>query len=133
MKNNQTENKKTSISTSSEKRVVVHQANSDIEINKSDLILYLIDFKNSIQNKRKVEVLISFANTAFILSVFFTSNFKTLGVFSGAFIRGIYIVFAAIIIYDLFLKVSKKDDSEYKTDDAKNMALIIEDNCKKKK
>lgn len=133
MKNNQTENKNTSISVSSEKRVVVHQANSDIEINKSDLILYLIDFKNSIQNKRKVEVLISFANTAFILSVFFTSNFKTLGVFSGSVIRGVYIVFAAIIIYDLFLKVSKRDDSEYKTDDAKNMASIIEDNCKRKK
>lgn len=133
MKNNQAENKNASISVSSEKRVIVHQANSDIEINKSDLILYLIHFKNSIQNKRRVEVLISLANTAFILSIFFTSDFKTLGGFSGEMIHSIYIVFAAIIIYDLYLKVFKKDDSKYKTDDPENMALIIEDNCKKKK
>src|SRR3989344_4664318 len=110
---------------------LVHPTSVDIKINKSDLILYLIDFKRSVLNRKKERVLISIANTVFILSIFFTSDFKSILGISEATIKGVYIFFASIIIYDLVSKTFKKDDSRYKTDNPDYLALTIEDNSRK--
>ena len=53
-----------------ENPALIHPTSSDIKINKSDLTLYLIDFRRSILNKKKEGILIGLANTLLLFSVF---------------------------------------------------------------
>ena len=111
---------------------VAHRHNSDIDINKSDLIIYLGHYKSSIENKKKDGIIITFVNVSFVWSIFFTSSFFSVGILEGNYIRIIYIIFATIITYDQLMKVFKKDNSKYKESDPEKMVDIIENNCKKK-
>jgi hypothetical protein len=111
---------------------VAHRHNSDIDINKSDLIIYLGHYKNSIENNKKDGIIITLVNVSFVWSIFFTSAFSSVGVLEGNYIRIIYIIFATIITYDRFTKTFKKDNSKYKESDSERMVDIIENNCKKK-
>jgi len=93
------------------KNVRYHKQIMDIQLNKSDLTLYLSEFKKSVLNydsRNFVSILKKIANFGFLISIFFTSNFNEFKWISAHHLELIYILLAVILIYDIIITFFKK-------------------------
>lgn len=120
------------ISTSGAAKLVSHKKNPDIQINRDTLEIYLGHYKSAIEFSKKDTFLFVVARTSFVLSIFFTSNFRNFTFIDARYLQLIYIFLAAIYVLSEFRKLFQKDDSKFKKTNPEEMAKIIEENCSKK-
>ena len=113
-------------------KLMIHIPNPDLRLNKANLILYLEDFKKSVESEKKDKWQLSFLELAFVFSFFFTSSFKDLGYIKSYYILYIYIALAAIYFILKIQRSFKKDESKNKQPDPEEMANIIESKCLEK-
>lgn len=109
-----------------------HKRNPDIQINRDALQIYLNDYKNAIEFGKKENMVIILVKTSFVLSFFFTSDFKSFFTIPSGNIKIMFAVLAGIYIYNEFKNSLFKNLSKHSQTDPEEMVKIIENNCDKK-